>query len=337
MAPLTRSRAPGNVPNEKMAEYYRLRASAGLIVAEGTSPSPNGLGYPRIPGCYSQPQGRGWKAVTDAVHKDGGRIFLQLMHTGRVTHALNLPQGARVLAPSAVTCPGEMWTDQTGMQPFTPPKEMTLAEIKEAVAEYASAAKIADDAGFDGVELHGANGYLIDQFFNTASNKRTDQYGGSAENRIRFALEVADATVKAIGASKVGIRVSPYGAFNGMAAYPGIEETYGLLAEKLSSMGLVYMHLVDHSSMGAPPVSDSVKRLIRSNFKQSIILSGGYDAKRAQHDLEEQRGDLVAFGRPFISNPHLVQKMKTGTPLTPPNPALFYTPGDAGYLDYPID
>ena len=216
MAPMTRNRATGNVPNDLMAQYYAQRASAGLIITEGTSPSPNGLGYPRIPGIFSAAQIAGWKRVTEAVHAQGAKMFMQLMHCGRIAHPLNLPAGARVLAPSAVAAAGEMYTDAEGMKPNAMPQAMTEADIKTAIEEYAQAAKNAVAAGFDGIELHGANGYLLEQFIRPNSNQRTDRYGGSIENRARFVLEVADAAIKAIGKDKVGIRLSPFGVFNDM-------------------------------------------------------------------------------------------------------------------------
>ncbi|HLP98959.1 MAG TPA: alkene reductase [Sideroxyarcus sp.] len=334
MAPMTRSRAIGNVPNELMEKYYRLRADAGLIITEGTSPSPNGLGYARIPSLFNDAQVHGWKRVNDGVHAAGGKIFVQLMHTGRVSHPANMAAGSKVLAPSAIAAPGEMWTDSSGMQPHPAPAAMSEDEIKQTIAEYANSAKRAIEAGFDGVELHGANGYLIDQFLNTASNQRTDQWGGSVENRIRFAVEVAKAAAAAIGADRVGMRISPYGVFNGMAPDAKMDALYLRLIEELNNIGLVYIHIVDHSSMGAPPVSAELKAKIRANFKGKYILSGGYDAARANADLDAQHGDLVAFGRPFISNPDLVQKLKDGTALTAYDPGTFYTPGEKGYTDY---
>jgi N-ethylmaleimide reductase len=337
MAPMTRSRAPGGVPNAAMATYYGLRATAGLIITEGTSPSPNGLGYARIPGMYNEEQARGWNLTTTEVHAKGGHIFLQLMHCGRIGHPLNLPQGARLLAPSPIAAPGEMWTDSAQMQPHPVPEEMTLADIQAAVTEYAQSAKLAIEAGFDGIELHGANGYLIEQFLSPTTNQRTDAYGGTAENRLRFVLEVAAATAAAIGAERVGIRLSPFGAFNGIAAYDGLEQDYVLLASRLSALGLAYIHIVDHSSMGAPPLSPTIKQAMRSAFKQALILSGGYDLARAEHDVEAGLGDLVAFGKPFISNPKLVEKLKTGAALRDFVQATFYTPGEPGYLDYPVD
>jgi len=334
MAPMTRSRALGNVPNELMARYYSLRADAGLLITEGTSPSPNGLGYARIPGLYSEAQVAGWRQVTDAVHAAGGRIFVQLMHTGRVGHPANLPPGSRLLAPSAIAAPGEMWTDSEGMQPHPVPAEMTEQDIAAAIQEYAAACKNARSAGFDGVELHGANGYLIDQFLNTASNQRSDRWGGSLDNRIRFAVEVARAAEAAIGGERVGMRISPYGVFNGMAPDAEMDALYLRLIEALNDIGLAYIHIVDHSSMGAPPVSEELKAKLRAAFKGKYILSGGYDAARANADLDAGKGDLVAFARPFIANPDLVQKLQTGAELKAPDPDTFYTPGAKGYTEF---
>ena len=334
MSPMTRSRAIGNVPNELIATYYRQRANAGLILTEGTSPSPNGLGYARIPGLFNEAQVTGWKKVTDAIHAAGGKVFVQLMHTGRVSHPLNLPGGARIIGPSAIATPGEMWTDQSGQQPFPAPEAMTEADIARAIEEFATSSKLAIQAGFDGVELHGANGYLIEQFLNTASNQRTDRWGGSVENRIRFAESVAKATAEAIGAARVGIRLSPYGVFNGSTTDAQTDEVYLKLTERLNALGLLYIHIVDHSAMGAPPVSPQLKEKLRAAFKGKYILSGGYDAARANADLDAQRGDLVAFGRPFISNPNLVEKLRTQTALQAPDASTFYTPGEKGYTDY---
>ena len=334
MSPMTRSRAIGNVPNELMAKYYSMRADAGLIITEGTSPSPNGLGYARIPGMFSDDQVKGWKLVTDAVHAKGGKIFIQLMHTGRVSHPANMAAGTRILAPSPLPAPGEMWTDSSGMQPHPVPAEMNEHDIAAAIAEYANAADLAIEAGFDGVELHGANGYLIDQFVNTATNQRTDKWGGNVENRIRFAVETAKAVTTCIGPDRVGMRISPYGVFNGAVHDVKMDAMYLRLIEELNNVGLVYIHIVDHSSMGAPEVSADLKAKIRANFKGKYILSGGYDVTRANTDLDANHGDLVAFGRPFIANPDLVRKMQNGTALRTPDPATFYTPGEKGYTDY---
>lgn len=335
MAPLTRNRALGNVPNALMQQYYAQRASAGLIVTEGTSPSPNGLGYPRIPGIFSEAQVVGWKRIADAVHAKGAKMFVQLMHTGRISHPLNLPAGARVLAPSAVAAAGEMYTDAEGLKPHPAPEAMTEADIRSTIAEYAQAARNAVAAGMDGVELHAANGYLLEQFIRPNSNQRHDRYGGSIEQRARFVIEVAEAAIAAIGKDRVGIRLSPFGVFNDMPLYDAMAADYAWLAGRLNTLGLVYIHLVDHSAMGAPVVPDSIKKTFRDTFKRTLILSGGYDAKRAQADLAAGKADLIAVGRPFLANPDLVTRWKTGAAVNAPNPATFYTSGPEGYVDYP--
>ncbi len=335
MSPMTRNRAIGNIPNELMAQYYGQRASAGLIITEGTSPSPNGLGYPRIPGIFSAAQVAGWKLVTAAVHAKGGKIFMQLMHCGRISHALNLPAGARVIAPSAVAAAGEMYTDAEGMKPHPVPQAMSEADIRVAIEEYAQAARNAVTAGFDGVELHGANGYLIEQFIRPNTNIRTDNYGGTIENRGRFMCEAVAAAIAAIGKDKVGIRLSPFGVFNDMPLYAAMEDDYAYLAKKLNTLGLAYIHLVDHSSMGAPTVPDSMKATFRSVFKGKLILSGGYDAARAESDLAAGKADLIAVGKPFLANPDLVARWKTGAALNAFDMNTFYTADTKGYTDYP--
>ena len=337
MAPMTRSRAINNIPNEIMAKYYKQRADAGLLITEGTSPSPNGLGYARIPGLFNQEQVMGWRKVTDAVHSSGGHIFVQLMHTGRVSHPLNLPIGGKVIAPSAIGLKGQTWTDQKQLQPYPVPQEMTTKDIQDAINEYVHSSELAIEAGFDGVELHGANGYLIEQFINPAANQRNDQYGGNIENRIRFAVEIAEKVTAVIGADRVGIRVSPYGISNDLIIYDEINATYSLLAEKLNNLNLLYMHVADHSALGAPTLDPVIKPLIREKFKGTFILSGGYDVRKAEQELVEQKGDLVAFGRLFISNPNLVDKLKNGYQLNDADKDTFYTPGEKGYTDYPLN
>lgn len=336
MSPMTRNRSIGNIPGEIVATYYAQRATAGLIITEGTSPAPEGLGYARIPGLFDKAQVEGWKGVTRAVHERGGRIFVQLMHTGRASNVANLPAGKRVLAPSTVKLSAEIWVDPNGNQAASEPEAMSEKDIEEALEAFASSAALAVEAGFDGVELHGANGYLIDQFLNTASNQRTDRWGGSVENRIRFAVEAVKRVSAKIGGERVGIRVSPYGAFNDMTTDADHEAVFEALAKELSTLGIAYIHVVDHSSMGAPAVAASVKQKIRTAFKGAYILSGGYDRARAEVDLVEQKGDLVAFGRPFLANPDLVEKLARGAALTAPDFATFYTPGEKGYTDYPV-
>jgi N-ethylmaleimide reductase len=336
MAPMTRSRASDAIPNDLMADYYGQRAAAGLIVTEGTSPSPNGLGYARIPGIFSEAQVEGWKKTTTAVHSKGGKIFVQLMHTGRIGHRANMPAGSMILAPSAVKPEGQMWTDSMGLQDYQVPKPMVIGEIRQTLLEFTAAAVHAIEAGFDGVEIHGANGYLVEQFLSPSSNRRTDQYGGSVENRCRFLLEVVRNTVEAIGKERIGIRLSPYGTASDMPPYPEIDTTYKFLAERLSHTGIVYVHIVDHNSMGAPVVPKEIKEAIRERFEGSIVLSGGYSMKRAETELQGGLADLIAFGRPFINNPDLVERFLHGWALSDNlDMSSFYTPGEKGYTDYP--
>ncbi|HLK27009.1 MAG TPA: alkene reductase [Puia sp.] len=337
MSPMTRSRAIGNIPNDLIAQYYAQRASAGLIITEGTSPSPNGLGYARIPGIFSKHQVEGWKKVTSAVHEKGGKIFVQLMHTGRIGHEKNLPAGAKILAPSAVKAAGQIWTDAAGMQEHPTPQAKTAEELQHAKKEFVHAAKNAIEAGFDGIELHGANGYLLEQFLSPHSNVRTDEYGGSVENRTRFAIELAREISEAIGKEKVGIRLSPYGAASDMKPYPEVDETYSYLAKELGKIGIAYIHVVDHSALGAPHVPSSIKHSIREQFGGTIILAGGYNKEKAEADLQNGNGDLIGFGRPFINNPDFVTRLKNNLPLsTNLDTTTFYAGGEKGYVDYPV-
>ncbi|MFT6055250.1 MAG: N-ethylmaleimide reductase [Roseivirga sp.] len=336
MAPMTRSRAEEeNKANSLIAEYYEQRAEAGLIITEGTSPSPNGLGYPRIPGLFNQAQVEGWKLVTDRIHKAGSKTFIQLMHTGAVSQAGNLTKDAKVISPSGKLVSGQMYVDGKGMLDHTVPSAMTKEEIKETIQEFINSAKLAIEAGFDGVEIHGANGYLVEQFINPKANERTDEYGGSNENRCRFATEIAQGMSDAIGKEKVGIRVSPYGIFNDMAEFEGVDAQFEYLAKELNQIGIAYIHVVDHSHLGAPEVPQKVKDIIRDNFKGVYILSGGYTKERAEKDLQANKGELVAFGVPFIANPDLVTRMKKDLALSNPDQSTFYTPGAKGYSDYP--
>ncbi len=336
MAPMTRNRAVEvNTPNALMAEYYGQRAGAGLIVTEGTAPSPNGCGYARIPGLWSPGQVAGWRQVTAAVHARGGCIFAQLMHTGRVGHPLNLPTAAELLAPSALAAPGQIHTDAGGLRPFPVPRAMTDGEVRGAIQEHADAARNAIAAGFDGVELHGANGYLLEQFLSPETNQRTDAWGGSVERRLGFLVEVARLVAAAIGGERVGMRLSPYGVNAGMAAYPGLEDGYQRLVAALAGTHLQYLHLVDHSSMGAPPVPLALKLALREAWPRTFILAGGFDRAGAEAALRDGRADLIAFGRPFLANPDLADRLQRGLALSAPVPATFYTPGAEGYTDYP--
>lgn len=337
MAPMTRCRAIGNIPNDMMATYYQQRASAGLIIAEGTSPSPNGLGYARIPGIFSEAQIAGWKKTTAAVHQRGGKIMVQLMHTGRISHILNMQQGSEIIAPSALKASGQMWTDAKHMQDYPTPKAMTAEDIVSTRAAYVTAANNAIEAGFDGVELHGANGYLLEEFLSPSSNIRTDKYCGSIENRCRFVIEVAAAVAAAIGKDKTGIRLSPYGVAGDMPIYDEIDATYDYLSKELNKLDIAYIHLVDHSAMGAPMVPIEIKKRIRSNFNNTLISCGGYDKESAEADLNNGLFDLIGFGRPFINNPDLVERLEFDHELSQSlNTDLFYSADEKGYTDYPV-
>jgi N-ethylmaleimide reductase len=335
MSPMTRSRSINNIPSDLVAQYYEQRAGAGLIITEGTSPSPNGLGYPRIPGVYSDEQKAGWKKVADAVHKHGSKIFVQFMHTGRVSHPDNLPKGAKHIAPSAIGITGEMWTDANGLQKYPVPEEMSAKDIEDTKKEFVHSAKVAMEAGLDGVELHAANGYLLEQFLNPISNTRTDSYGGNSENRNRFVLEVVKEVANAIGKEKVGIRISPYGVFNDIQPFDGIEDQYEALVKALNETGIAYVHLVNHESTGAPKVPESMIHKIRNAFKHTFILSGGFDFEKADKSITSKEGELVAFARPFLANPDLVERLKHNHALNNPDFDTFYTPGEKGYTDYP--
>lgn len=336
MAPLTRLRADDNIPNNLMATYYAQRASAGLIITEGTSPSPNGLGYARMPGLFNDAQVQGWKLVTKAVHAKAGKIVLQVMHTGRVSHLANMPAGAEVLGPSSEVCPGEMGTDTLGNQPHTQPRAMTEADIASVIGEHVRAARLAIEAGFDGIELHGANGYLIEQFLNPTVNRRTDGYGSNIEGRNRLLLEIVTAVAKEIGAARVGVRLSPYGVVNATAAFDEVDEQYLVLVKQLSALGLMYVHVLDHSASGTPPVPEGLKSSLRAAFDGPFVLAGGFDKASAERTLIEGRADLIAIGRPFIANPDLVTRMDLNAPLNPLDPATLYAGGAHGYVDYPV-
>jgi N-ethylmaleimide reductase len=335
MAPMTRSRAIGSLPNALMAEYYAQRSTAGLIITEGNAPSPNGLGYARIPGIFSKAQIDGWKEVTKSVHQAGGKIFTQLMHVGRIAHPKNMPANARMLAPSAIAAKGDMWTDSDGMQQMPVPAAMTVADIEFALQEFVQAAKNAMEAGFDGVEIHGANGYLVEQFINPHANERNDQYGGTIENRSRFLLQLTKLVADAIGSDKVGVRLSPYNTFNDMPHYNEIPETYTYLSRELQALDVLYIHVIDYAARAS---DDGLALLtdIRNNFTNLLILNGGYDRQRAEHAITNNEADLISFGSPFISNPDLPHRLRHNVPLAPPDRTKFYTPDESGYIDYAV-
>jgi N-ethylmaleimide reductase len=326
MAPMTRSRAPSNVPTELMATYYAQRASAGLIVTEGVSPSADGLGYITIPGLFDQAQVDGWRGVTEAVHAKGGRIVAQLMHTGRIAHSDNMG-GLPVVGPSAVAAAGQMFTAE-GMKPHPVPEELTEAGIERIIADFASASRNAIAAGFDGVEIHGANGYLPTQFLAPNANRRTDGWGGSAENRSRFVLAVLDASVDAIGGGRVGLRLSPGNPYNDIAD-PAVEETYTHLFAALGKRDFAYLHLL------GPKLDFDVPELAKRLSGAKLMLNGGYDRDRAETDLAAGRAEAISFGSSFLANPDLPDRLRRRAPLNPPDTSTFYGGDAKGYIDYP--
>ncbi len=329
MAPMTRSRAvDGNVPNPMAATYYLQRASAGLIVTEATQVSPQGVGYVRTPGIHSAEQVAGWKKVTDAVHGAGGKIFLQLWHVGRISHP-DFHGGALPVAPSAIAAQGTVFTAQ-GPKPMVTPRALALSELPGIVAQFRAGAENAQNAGFDGVELHGANGYLLDQFTRDGTNKRTDAYGGSIENRSRLPLEVVDAVVGVWGPARVGYRISPNSAFNAMSDADPVR-TFSHLAEALNRRGIAYLHVVDPAADGAKRMSPALRRI----FDGTYIVNGGFDLATANAAIARGEADLVAFGAPFLANPDLPERFKRGAPLNPADQATFYAGEAKGYIDYP--
>ncbi len=334
MAPLTRSRAqqPGDVPGPMNALYYRQRASAGLIVSEATQITPQGKGYAFTPGIHSDEQIAGWRLVTDAVHAEGGSIVLQLWHVGRISHPSLQPGGALPVAPSAIKPKGQAFTE-TGFQDFVTPRALAAEELPGIVADYARAARNAIAAGFDGVEIHVANGYLLDQFLRDGTNHRTDQYGGSVENRLRFPLQVVDAVVAAVGAERVGIRLSPVTPSNDIAD-SNPTAVFFPLVEALAERGLAYVHVVEGATGGTRASAFDFDAL-RRRFPGAWMVNNSYTRELAVEHLAQGRTDLVAFGRPFIANPDLVERLRLGAPLAEVDRATLYGGDAKGYTDYP--
>ncbi|MET8139160.1 alkene reductase [Sphaerisporangium sp. NPDC005288] len=332
MAPMTRNRAfgPGNSPTGSTVRYYTQRSTAGLIVTEGTQPSVVGQGYMNTPGLHSEQQVAAWRKVTDSVHAAGGTIFAQLMHSGRIGHPDLLPDGLVPVGPSAIAAEGQAFTPE-GLKDFVTPRPLTSGEIRQTIADFAAAARNAIEAGFDGIELHGANGYLIHQFLAPGTNHRTDEWGGGVENRIRFAVETVRAVAAEIGASRTAIRLSPEVPFNGMAAaHPDPEPTYRALLAELEPAGLAYLHLIEHDR--------AFTATVRELFSGPLVLnvkSTGHTPPEEIKVVEEGVADLVSFGGLFIANPDLPARLKAGGPFTTPDPAVYYGGDDTGYIDYP--
>ncbi|KIF06703.1 1,2-oxophytodienoate reductase [Streptomyces sp. RSD-27] len=331
MAPMTRSRAAaGGVPTELMAEYYAQRASAGLVISEGIQPSVVGQGYPFTPGLHSAEQIAGWRRVTGAVHAAGGRIFAQLMHTGRIGHPSLLPEGLVPVGASPVAATGQVFTAD-GPQDFVTPRELTAAEVRETVADYATAARNAIEAGFDGVELHGANGYLIHQFLAPGSNRRTDEWGGTVENRIRFAVEVVKAVAAEIGADRTALRVSPGNRFNDIEE-PDPRPTYEALVKEIDPLGLAYLHIME------PAGTREITLALREQFSGRLVLNPATEGPtdhRALDLIDQGVADVVAFGSLFIANPDLPARLRAEGPYNTPDTATFYGGDARGYTDYP--
>ncbi|MEQ1638522.1 MAG: alkene reductase [Methylococcales bacterium] len=334
MAPLTRCRAPNYVPTELMATYYAQRASAGLIISEATPITPLGIGYNTTPGIYNDEQIAAWQKITAAVHAKNGHFFLQLWHVGRISHP-DFHNGELPVAPSAITPSGEVFTPQ-GLKPYVTPRALATDELPGIVEQYRQAAKNALQAGFDGVEIHSANGYLLDEFLRDGTNQRTDQYGGSIENRARLLLEVTAAVVEVCGADRVGVRLSPSGTFNDMTD-SNPEALCQYLLGELSRFKLAYLHLVDALEGDIRHGAKVVKlALLRKAYTGTLIVCGGYDQARAEATLAEGLADAVGFGQLYIANPDLVERFKLHAPLNTPDPSTFYGGTEKGYTDYPF-
>lgn len=335
MAPLTRNRAgDGNVPSPLAPTYYGQRAGAGLVITEATQVCPEGQGYPRTPGIHSAEQLAGWKKVTESVHANGGRIFLQLWHVGRISHSSLQPGGKLPVAPSAI-CPAGRAVTVSGLVPFETPRALATDELPGIVERYRSGARNALEAGFDGVEVHGANGYLLDQFLRDSTNRRTDAYGGSLENRARLLFEVLDAVASVWGADRVGVRVSPVSRFNDIRDEDP-QSTFGYVARRASQLGLAYLHVLE-----GEPGADAAKlqpfdyARLRLDFAGPYMANCGYDRARAIAAIDGGAADLIAFGKDFISNPDLVERLKRDAPLNAWNADTFYAGEEKGYIDYP--
>jgi N-ethylmaleimide reductase len=334
MAPLTRNRAVANlVPNPLAVDYYGQRASAGLLVTEASQVSQQGQGYQDTPGIYSKEQIAGWRQVTDAVHARGGHIFIQLWHVGRISHVSLQPNGGAPVAPSAIRAKGKTFVGGT-FADVSEPRALELDEIPGVIDSFKRAAANAREAGFDGVEIHGANGYLLDQFARDSSNKRTDRYGGSIENRARLMLEVANAVAGEIGADRTGIRISPVTPANDVSDN-NPQPLFDHIVDGLNAEKLVYIHVIEGATGGPRDNLPFDYASLRKRFSGAYVANNNYDLALANKVLAANEADLIAFGKPFISNPDLVERLKSGAPLTPPDKATFYGGGAKGYTDYP--
>ncbi len=342
MAPLTRMRSkqPGNIPYELNAKYYAQRAAAGLIISEASQVSQEGQGYPATPGIHSAEQVAGWKLVTDAVHKEGGKMFLQLWHVGRISHRSHQPNNQLPVAPSAIKASGGTYSNSWKQVAFETPRALETSEIPAIVEQFKQGAKNAKEAGFDGVEVHGANGYLLDQFLQDGSNVRTDNYGGSIENRARLLLEVVDAVSSIWGVARVGVRLSPYGTFNDMKDSDPVA-LFSYVLKELEKRKIAYVHLIEPratSAGGDDKINQEaveIAKMFRKSFSGVLISAGGYNPENAQETIKSGTADAIAFGRLYISNPDLVRRVKEGKELNKYDRTTFYGGAEKGYIDYP--
>lgn len=330
-SPMTRSRADdAGVQPDFAAEYYRQRASAGLLITEATNVSPLAKGYVRTPGIYTDEQIESWRKITDAIHAENGKVFMQIFHTGRIALPDFLPENQKPVAPSAVKANGQNYTDD-GMKEFVEPRELTTEEVKATVKDFAAAAKNAIVAGFDGVEIHGANGYLVHQFLGTNTNLRTDEYGGSDENRARFLLEVVDAIAAKIGAEKLGLKISPTVSFNDMQD-ENAKEFYPYIVEELNKRNLAYLHVGFEET---PKMDIHWHKFLRPLFQGIYFANGGFDEEKGEKFLQENFADAIVYGKLFLANPDLPKRFKLDAELNDWDADTFYTPGEKGYTDYP--
>jgi N-ethylmaleimide reductase len=335
MAPMNRRRAANGIPNSSYEKYFAQRASAGLIITDNTAITANGIGYLKTPGIYNEEQKAGWKKVVDAVHARGGKIIVQLVHAGRIGHPLNNEGNEPIVAPSAIQANGLMRITGDVHVPMPVPESLSTEGTKAMVQAHIQAARNAIEVGFDGVEIHGAHGFLPEQFLNPHSNRRTDEYGGSIENRSRFLLEIMQGVVAAIGKEKTGIRLSPFAHINDLPAYEEEAETYRYIIDELQKLDILYIHLSALVANGSSSIPTEFIHDVRTRFSNLLMLAGGLTASSAEEVLQADLVDLAAFGKPFIANPDLVERFRNNTELAIPDPETFYQGGDEGYIDYP--
>ncbi len=335
MAPMSRRRAENGIPNSSTELYFAQRAGAGLMITDNTAVAANGIGYLKTPGIYNEAQKEGWKKVVKAVHAQGGKIFVQLVHAGRIGHSLNYEGDEPVVAPSAVQADGVIRIPGDLHVPFPVPEALTTAGAKALVQAHIQAAINAIEVGFDGVEIHGAHGFLPEQFLHPHTNRRTDEYGGSMENRSRFLLEIMEGVAAAIGKEKTGVRLSPFAHINDLPAYDEEAETYKYIIDKLQQLDILYIHLSALVAHGTSSIPTEFIEDVRARFNNLLMLAGGFTAASAEAILQQNLVDLVALGKPFIANPDLVERFRHNAELAIADPETFYQGGDAGYIDYP--